>query len=331
MANTFKYNLSTETQALRKGNFWIGANDVPKPTDTTGFWHGITPPFSGYSIYLNKASNGPAIYVVDNDAELVSLTNRIGNLALTSVTQSLNYYATQSDKMILNRDYEPIVTSGLTLCLDAGFTPSYQGSGTTWYDLGFSGSNGTLTNGPSYSGSNGGTIILDGTNDFINIPYTGVTSDNFTFTIIMKSNTMNSSGINRQTLFGLSQNGNFAFRQFDVEIWGNNGQGFRGNGGPTENVDFFGYSWTLGVDANNINIYTITLNSSGQTIYVNGQLRNVLSQPYVSNFNSITLGVRGGGGQFWNGQCYHFNVYDRLLSNQEILQNYNAQKSRFGL
>jgi hypothetical protein len=72
-----------------------------------------------------------------------------------------------------------IITSGLLLNLDAGNTASYPGTGTTWTDLSGNGYNGTLTNGPTYSSSNGGTIVFDGTNDvasFGNILNIGLSS-----------------------------------------------------------------------------------------------------------------------------------------------------------
>jgi hypothetical protein len=62
MPNAIKYNVSTETLSLKKGNFWIGTGDVGKgPSSTSGFYKGITPPAGGYTIYLNKVSNGPSI------------------------------------------------------------------------------------------------------------------------------------------------------------------------------------------------------------------------------------------------------------------------------
>ena len=64
--------------------------------------------------------------------------------------------------------YSPkIVTDGLVLYLDAANNRSYPGSGTTWTDLSRGGNNGTLTNGPTFNGANGGSIVFDGTNDFI--------------------------------------------------------------------------------------------------------------------------------------------------------------------
>jgi hypothetical protein len=66
----------------------------------------------------------------------------------------------------------------------------------------------------------------------------------------------------------------------------------------------------------------VTLNSSGHKTYVNGVLTTTVSQNSTANFNSITLGVRGSGGNYWNGKFYHFSVYNRILTDSEILQNY---------
>ena len=84
MPNAIKYDESAQTLALKKGNFWIGTGDVPKGTTAnTRYWNGITPPSGGYTIYLNKASGGPSIYVAADDTELISLTYKItGNLYL---------------------------------------------------------------------------------------------------------------------------------------------------------------------------------------------------------------------------------------------------------
>jgi hypothetical protein len=77
----------------------------------------------------------------------------------------LNWFATQTDKMIFNIDYPAIVTNGLVLNLDAGFTPSYPTTNTTWYDVSSGGNNGTLFNGPTFNSANGG-IVFDGSDDY---------------------------------------------------------------------------------------------------------------------------------------------------------------------
>jgi len=60
-----------------------------------------------------------------------------------------------------------IVMNGLVLCLDAGNTKSYPGSGTTWIDLSGNSNTGTLTNGPTYSSENGGSLVFDGIDDYV--------------------------------------------------------------------------------------------------------------------------------------------------------------------
>ena len=65
-------------------------------------------------------------------------------------------------------NYSPkISTDGLVLCLDAANTKSYSGSGTVWSDLSRGGNNGTLTNGPTFNSGNGGSIVFDGVNDYV--------------------------------------------------------------------------------------------------------------------------------------------------------------------
>jgi len=67
-----------------------------------------------------------------------------------------------------------IVTSGLVLALDAADKLSYRGSGTTWRDLSGNSNKGTLTNGPTFSEGNMGSISFDGTNDYVNVPYNSI-------------------------------------------------------------------------------------------------------------------------------------------------------------
>ncbi len=58
-----------------------------------------------------------------------------------------------------------IVTDGLVLALDAGNTKSYTSGSTTWFDKSGNANNGTLTNGPTFSSANGGSIVFDGVDD----------------------------------------------------------------------------------------------------------------------------------------------------------------------
>jgi hypothetical protein len=225
-----------------------------------------------------------------------------------------------------------IITQNLSLCLDAANPKSYPGSGTTWTDLSGNGNNGTLVNGVGYNGSNLGSLVFDGVDDYVSIPYIGNTSNSYTFFITMKSDNMTDNTTNRQTIFGLSQDQNPAFRHFDLEIWGNTGRGFRGDGGSTEGVNFFSYTWNFDKNANDINYYVVTITSTNHKISLNGSLKDTINQSSTSSFNSIILGSRiFTGGNAWNGRCYNFYMYDRELTEQEIQQNFNALRSRFSI
>ena len=66
---------------------------------------------------------------------------------------------------------------GLILSLDASNYRSYTGSGTSWYDLSSNNITATLTNGPTYSATNAGNIVFDGTNDYAVMPFTTILND----------------------------------------------------------------------------------------------------------------------------------------------------------
>jgi len=65
--------------------------------------------------------------------------------------------------------YNPsIVNTNLLWCIDAGNPRSYPGSGTTWYDVNTA-TNGTLTNGPTYTSGTSGYFTFDGVDDYVNM------------------------------------------------------------------------------------------------------------------------------------------------------------------
>lgn len=145
----------------------IGVNSVDYG-DGSGWYNTIDVPTGGYVVYVNKASNGPSIMVPPNDTALVGAARSFGaSASVTTAAGALNYFASQSDMMVVNKNYNNIVTSGLVLNVDASFVASYPVSGTSWYDISGSGNTGTLVNGPTFNTN--GWIQFDGTNDQVNI------------------------------------------------------------------------------------------------------------------------------------------------------------------
>jgi hypothetical protein len=218
-----------------------------------------------------------------------------------------------------------IVTAGLVLRLDAGNPASYPGSGTTWTDLSGNGNNGTLVNGPTFSSDNGGTIVFDGVDDYADIPiplatsYSTVTIEGF-----IKWNSFNSG------MF-------LGFTTYDVWTSGNT-LGY--NSGASNVVGINAATVTsLGL-LGNYKHYTFVMNSSGllstNKIYINGISQSISAVVNADgNIPGLATNLRLAS---WNNGAYHgsvqygnLNIYNRALSDQEILQNYNVNRARFGL
>jgi hypothetical protein len=319
---------------LKKGNFWIGTGDVGKgPTSSTGYYNGITPPSGGYTIYLNKTSGGPSIYTVTTEAQMVSLTNSIGSQNFTTSGQCLNWFATQTDKMIFNIDYPPIVTNGLVLNVDAGFTLSYSQSGVTWYDVSSGGNNGTLTNGPTFNSVNGGSIVFDGVDDYAQItsPFGNIdwSARAWSFSAWMKLNSLgdrclvnlNSANSTDYIVTNVFYSNGGSYWYF-IKNSNSTQTNFTTPGGTFTTNEIFYFTMTYngnGLSTSNINFYK---NGTQVTTFTGGSAG-------LGNMSGLQIG--GGNNYPMNGNVYNFLMYNRAISASEVLQNYNSSKGRFGL
>ena len=215
-----------------------------------------------------------------------------------------------------------IITNGLILSLDAANRKSYPGSGTTWFDRSGNSNNGTLTNGPTFSSTNGGSIVFDGINDWANFPSNSnynVGTGDFSIFCWIKSSNKN----NYQTILSLDNaaNGNGILLYTNVT----NGvlRTWVGNVAQNGSVDITNNTW------NYIGIVKI---SGSVTHYINSvsNVTFVSSNSVVSNQN-LRLGSYDGADYMYNGNISQVSIYNKALSQSEIKQNFNATKSRFGL
>jgi surface protein len=329
MPNAIKYSTSAQSLALKKGNYWIGTGDVGKgPTQSTDYWNGITPPSLGYTIYLNKDNQGPSILCPSSDSNLINLTNSISGQNFSTTETALNWYNTQTDKMVFNIDYESIITNGLVLNLDPGFTPSYPKGGTSWYDISSGGNNGTLINGPTFNAEGGGSIVFDGVDDYVSVPKQTafVNSSQFTLTSWMKRRTSTSKVMCYQ---GGDLNNDVAF-----ELWSDGNVYFEvGNDSNT-----YGYAANASTDWQYLTLVfdgSQTGNSNRLKGYINGTLQTLIYQgtiPSTSGPSNSVFSIgntQGIGGNFSDGNIGQTSIYNRALSEQEVLQNYNATKGRY--
>jgi hypothetical protein len=348
MPNAIKYNTNAETLALKKGNFWIGTGDVSKgPTSSTGYYNGVTPPTGGYTIYLNKASGGPSVYTATNDAQLIGLTNSIAGQSYITVNQCFNYYNTQSDKMVVQRDYEGVITNGLVMNFDAGYVPSYPQNGGTWYDLSGNGNSASLINGLQFNSTNGGEIYMDGGDEYIQVPpSTNIQSyfsnNSFTITLIVKSDNIVyprsrcpiyvSSTVTNYSSGGPRTGWSAGHANGSTSMEIRTGDGTNFSSGYINHV----------VSESTVYLRTFTVDRTNGVLtkyYVNGSYigqhnaTNVTGSIYDGTYSDFVTGFVFGYVWGWRfiGGIYNIMVYNRALSDQEVLQNYNAQKGRFGL
>ena len=87
-------------------------------------------------------------------------------------------------------NYSPkIATNGLVLYLDAANTKSYVSESLMWNDISRGGNNGTLTNDPTFDSNNGGSIVFDGIDDYIETNYILPNALDYSMGIWAKSST----------------------------------------------------------------------------------------------------------------------------------------------
>ena len=227
---------------------------------------------------------------------------------------------------------QEIVKDGLVLWLDANDKTSYPGAGTTWRDLTPGDNNGTLTNGPTFDSGNGGSIVFDGVDDYVD----GI--QEVTFPI----------GSQDQTIETVAYLGSKSIH--GIFSYGDNTAGGRIELGCRDTwiVVALGFG-AYGVnDSNNfgkwVHITAIPGTTTADlTLYINGESKAVSKQAgtsYTKNTTSTgryfvgTIPDTSGGpfsGYTLNGSVAYVRLYNRALTAEEILQNYNATKDRFGL
>ena len=215
--------------------------------------------------------------------------------------------------------YNPrTITDGLVLCLDAGNSKSYPGSGTTWTDLSGRGNTGTLTNGPTYSSANGGSLSFDGVNDYVDLG----TQSNLT-------------GITNLTVCGWSRGSGYIATRYSNTTGGNGWILYPGSLQGRKNDSAFisvpsGYSFS-----ENEWVYTVGVISGDiWSVYVNGILRNSVNAgdgATVFANNVMYMGAIPHFSVYSNIRIPQVSVYNRALTAAEISQNYNALKSRFSI
>lgn len=215
--------------------------------------------------------------------------------------------------------YNPaIVTDGLVFCVDAANKRSYPGTGTALTDI-VGVSNGTLTNGPTFDSANGGSIVLDGSNDEIicgNDASIQITEGSISAWFAANNGNSSYRGIiAKQDAWGLFV--------YDDELvtysWGSP------VGRKETGIDVGDGSWN-----NAVMTFTETTGgpSNNAKIYLNGDLVLTTTVKNSTQHKTLQLG-EANASQHLNGKIAQASVYNRVLTPDEIRQNYEATVGRY--
>jgi len=215
-----------------------------------------------------------------------------------------------------------VVTTGLQLYLDAGQAASYPGTGTTWTDLTVNGRNGTLTNGPTYSATNGGSIVFDGTDDFVQCSGSlTVTAATFVSWIRRNGNQGQYDGI----LFSRGTNTTGMDFQVSNQI------------GYTWNDAGNTYGWQSGLTVPDVTwcMVAVSVTSTAAIAYLCQSSGITTATNTVShgssNLDDIKLALDDGGTRYFTGNIAIAQLYNIALSADQVSQNFAADRARFGV
>ncbi len=226
-----------------------------------------------------------------------------------------------------------IVTNGLVLNLDAAKVDSYPGTGTAWRDLSGNNNNGTLTNGPTFSGiGKQAAIVFDGVDDFVDL---GNSSNVTTFTSLTINTWM------RPTTLPVSNNegrviirGDDSYRLYwyNDSVAGNKLYFYSFDIGEASLATSVGYltsNFTTNVWYNITALY----NGSQTQLFVNGSLvaTSTGKSGTITGTNNMLLGKSNGNEYYLNGSMASIQLYNRALTQTEVTQNFNALRGRYGI
>ena len=232
----------------------------------------------------------------------------------------------------------PGVTNGLIFYVDAALT--YTSGSNTWYDE-INSNNGTLTNGPTYSTDGRGSIVYDGTNDYVSAPNAGMETllggaTSLSVSVWAYADTINNHGtvllcwpihdstaVNPYTIFSLS------LQKSDRAVRSSIGNGSTRTIGTYRTTNIQLGEW--------FEIGFVWNQSSGLTHFLNGEMLSgtdtmnyTLGTP--GNNANLYIGTYNSNNSYWHdGKISNVRMYNRVLTPAEVLQNYNALKSRFNL
>lgn len=348
--NVVQFTAGTPTvSSFKYVNFYLGVQDQDYGlTSRTGFWAGITVQDDGYVFYYDKPSQGPSIYVADDEETAFNLMKMIDPPPLPPVPQPVGFYdylltlwgaGNKSDGVIINKNYENIITDNLYISFDpSSFMCTVYSADTpstiknmVLPELGFTTNNNTPNTALKVS-DNGGILSFDGVTDRLlffdldlansHLKFTG----DVTYEFFIRLNELTGATIPIYYKSPLNE-GSLSANSSNYLVYS------YGNG---TNAQTFQSTTTL---TNNTWYHIVLVRDLTDTQklywYVNGSEDSNVSATYISaatSSESTTIFQNGiSGSEYALADLGVLRIYNSVLTASQVSQNFNAQKSRFGL
>lgn len=225
-----------------------------------------------------------------------------------------------------------IVTSGLVLNLDAGQIASYPGTGTTWTDLSGNGNNGTLVNGPTYSSANGGSLVLNGTNQRVSFTANPALSGSWSVGSFFNT----SKGTGAQVMIGRTAPTPVFEQNYNLFLDATGGQ-LKVKILSSADAYLFATSATILTNTWYFAVGTFNSTTRQLSLYINGSLVGfkILTVSSTPTTGPQLLQIGAGDGaapiNFFQGNIAQASLYNVALTAAEVQQNFNCLRMRYGI
>ncbi len=257
-----------------------------------------------------------------SDASFISLAEYVAK-AIANSPQSFSNGA-DAKTWLNNNGYwtsytSPVVTSGLVLRLNASDPASYSGSGSTWVDLAGTQQNVTLYNSPTFTSGSPSYFTFNGSNQYGLGSGSVLPQTSYTKSVWFYLNGYADNNI-------VSGDGHFLYM-------GPAGASHKLYSGHSNWGNYIAFPSSATINLNTWYYAALTFNTTdGMKLYINGVLdstytANKGAHPGTGTINIATF----NGGNLLNGRVAKVYCYNTSLTSTDILQNFNADKSEFGL
>ena len=214
-----------------------------------------------------------------------------------------------------------IVTTGLTMWLDANDPASYPGSGTTWTDLSGNGADQTLVNSPAYTPGTPSYFSFNGVNQYSTGSALVLPPNTYTKMVWFQITAANDNNI-----VSSATGGHFMFFASTPTLWAGNANNppYAGGGAFGSATAFNTATWYCA---------TVVFSNPQIYLYVNGvqDAVDINYGPAHGGDGSTNLACFGPGGNLLTGRIAEVYCYGQALTAPQVLQNFNATRARYGL